>query len=112
MSDAPLVECPSCGKATLSKLVSAAGFQLKGSGWYVTDFRDGNKGKKGEGDSKSKDAAANSDAGASANSDSGAASKADKSAGSSATGKKGEANSSESPKTEAKGGKQSGSTDQ
>jgi putative FmdB family regulatory protein len=38
-SDAPLVACPQCGKDTLVKLVSAAGFQLKGSGWYQTDFR-------------------------------------------------------------------------
>lgn len=40
MSDAPLTDCPECGKPALSKLVSAAGFQLKGTGWYVTDFRD------------------------------------------------------------------------
>ena len=46
ISDQPLTECPACGKSTLAKLVSAAGFQLKGSGWYVTDFRDGNKSKK------------------------------------------------------------------
>ena len=46
ISDQPLTECPACGKAALAKLVSAAGFQLKGSGWYVTDFRDGNKSKK------------------------------------------------------------------
>ncbi len=39
MSDAPLTECPACGKSTLSKLISAAGFQLKGSGWYATDFK-------------------------------------------------------------------------
>ena len=39
MSDAPLTQCPACGKATLSKLISAAGFQLKGSGWYATDFK-------------------------------------------------------------------------
>ena len=38
-SDAPLVTCPSCGEETLIKLVSAAGFQLKGSGWYQTDFK-------------------------------------------------------------------------
>ena len=38
-SDAPLVVCPKCGHETLTKLVSAAGFQLKGSGWYQTDFR-------------------------------------------------------------------------
>lgn len=39
-SDEPLVTCPQCGKDSLEKLVSAPGFQLKGSGWYVTDFRD------------------------------------------------------------------------
>ncbi|MEO8346292.1 MAG: zinc ribbon domain-containing protein [Betaproteobacteria bacterium] len=38
-SDAPLVACPACGKDALTKLVSAAGFQLKGSGWYQTDFK-------------------------------------------------------------------------
>jgi len=41
ISDPPLVECPACGKDTLAKQVTAAGFQLKGSGWYVTDFRGG-----------------------------------------------------------------------
>ncbi|AUL45644.1 FmdB family transcriptional regulator [Bordetella trematum] len=39
ISDAPLTDCPECGKSTYSKQVTAAGFQLKGSGWYVTDFR-------------------------------------------------------------------------
>ena len=43
MSDAPLTECPECGKPTLKKLISAAGFQLKGSGWYATDFKGGGK---------------------------------------------------------------------
>jgi putative FmdB family regulatory protein len=50
MSDAPLSECPSCGAGAFSKQLTAAGFQLKGSGWYVTDFRDGGK-KTGEGGS-------------------------------------------------------------
>ena len=45
-SDAPLRTCPACGKETLTKLVSAAGFQLKGSGWYQTDFRGSGSGKK------------------------------------------------------------------
>lgn len=44
MSDAPLTTCPQCGKETFTKQVTAAGFQLKGSGWYVTDFRGGNNG--------------------------------------------------------------------
>ncbi len=41
ISDAPLTLCPACGAETLAKQVTAAGFQLKGSGWYVTDFRGG-----------------------------------------------------------------------
>ena len=44
MSDAPLSTCPECGKDTFRKQVTAAGFQLKGSGWYVTDFRGGSGG--------------------------------------------------------------------
>ena len=43
MSAAPLTDCPACGKSTYSKQVTAPQFQLKGSGWYVTDFRGGNK---------------------------------------------------------------------
>ena len=39
LSDAPLTDCPACHRAALQKKVSAAGFKLKGSGWYVTDFR-------------------------------------------------------------------------
>jgi len=39
-SDAPLHDCPECGESALTKKVSAPGFRLKGSGWYVTDFRD------------------------------------------------------------------------
>lgn len=39
MADAPLHTCPKCGKETFSKMVTAAGFQLKGSGWYATDFK-------------------------------------------------------------------------
>ncbi|HPU19604.1 MAG TPA: zinc ribbon domain-containing protein [Alicycliphilus sp.] len=41
MSDAPLTDCPACGAQTFTKQLTAAGFQLKGSGWYVTDFRGG-----------------------------------------------------------------------
>ncbi len=39
ISDTPLTVCPACGKPTFSKQLSAAGFQLKGSGWYATDFK-------------------------------------------------------------------------
>jgi len=43
MSDAPLSDCPVCNKPDLQKLVSAAGFRLKGGGWYETDFKGGAK---------------------------------------------------------------------
>jgi len=68
VSDAPLADCPECGKPALRKLISAAGFRLKGGGWYETDFKSGSKrhladsGEKpsgetkgGEGKSESKD---------------------------------------------------------
>jgi len=54
LADAPLTECPACHAAALVKQVSAAGFQLKGSGWYVTDFRGGKSGKGGESGEKPK----------------------------------------------------------
>lgn len=43
IADAPLTVCPSCGKDTFGKLLSAPGFQLAGSGWYATDFKGGSK---------------------------------------------------------------------
>ncbi|HEY8553855.1 MAG TPA: FmdB family zinc ribbon protein [Burkholderiales bacterium] len=66
VSDDPLTDCPSCGQSRLRRLVSAAGFQLKGTGWYVTDFKnsgrkngsskggDGEKSSSSEGDGGSK----------------------------------------------------------
>ena len=67
MSDAPLRECPACGAAAFTKQVTAAGFQLKGSGWYVTDFRGGaaakgKDGKDGKDSAGDKDGAAKADA--------------------------------------------------
>lgn len=44
ISDAPLTECPACAAQAFRKQLTAAGFQLKGSGWYVTDFRGGGAG--------------------------------------------------------------------
>lgn len=43
ISDTPLLDCPQCGEPSLKKKVSAAAFRLKGSGWYETDFKTGNK---------------------------------------------------------------------
>ena len=68
ISDAPLTQCPSCGADTFRKQVTAAGFQLKGSGWYVTDFRGGNSGGKsaaatGAKDNASGESAASSESG-------------------------------------------------
>jgi putative FmdB family regulatory protein len=52
ISDDPLTLCPACGQATYAKQVTAAGFQLKGSGWYVTDFRDNGSKKSGKADTR------------------------------------------------------------
>lgn len=41
VSDAPLTRCPQCQTATFAKQLTAAGFQLRGSGWYATDFKNG-----------------------------------------------------------------------
>ena len=54
LSDKPLTECPACGKSTLRKLVSAAGFHLKGSGWYATDFKGSSKPKEGSQEAQDK----------------------------------------------------------
>lgn len=43
VSDEPLKDCPACGRQSLKRLISAAGFQLKGTGWYATDFKHGSK---------------------------------------------------------------------
>ena len=52
VSDAPLVDCPQCGRPALRKLISAAGFRLKGGGWYETDFKKGQKKNLHEGGDK------------------------------------------------------------
>ncbi len=51
ISDDPLAQCPSCYQQKLKKLVSAASFRLKGSGWYETDFKTGGKKQLAESDS-------------------------------------------------------------
>lgn len=58
ISDEPLVYCPKCNEPALKKLISAAAFRLKGTGWYETDFKNSGKksaddGKSASGDSKS-----------------------------------------------------------
>ena len=77
ISDAPLTTCPACGAEAFAKQVTAAGFQLKGSGWYATDFRGGSTAKGG-------DAAKPADAGAKAPEGAGDKGGTDKSGGGSA----------------------------
>lgn len=78
ISDAPLTVCPACGEPAFRKQLTAAGFQLKGSGWYVTDFRGGNStGGKTGGDAAGESKGATSGGeGASASSGTAAASSA------------------------------------
>jgi len=45
LSDEPISVCPTCGSNAYTKIISAAGFQLKGSGWYATDFKNGSQSK-------------------------------------------------------------------
>jgi len=96
ISEPQLTVCPSCGKDTYRKQLSAAGFQLKGSGWYATDFKNsGTKAAKG-GDAK---AAGKSEASSESNADAKAESKSES---------KSEGKSESKP--ESKGGSDSGST--
>ncbi|MCF6193658.1 MAG: zinc ribbon domain-containing protein [Kangiellaceae bacterium] len=72
MNDDPLKDCPECGKSSLTKLVSASSFKLKGSGWYETDFKGGNKkessDKLGDKGSSSKESGGNESSGKSSES--------------------------------------------
>ncbi len=52
VSDAPMTVCTGCGQATFSKMLTAAGFQLKGSGWYATDFKNRGAAPAAKGDTK------------------------------------------------------------
>jgi len=54
LSDAAITDCPSCGQSKMVKLVSAAGFQLKGTGWYATDFKNGGAKPKKDGSGEAK----------------------------------------------------------
>lgn len=61
VSDPVLTVCPECNKSTFSKMLTAAGFQLKGSGWYATDFRNSKPAAKSAGDTKSTQSDAKTD---------------------------------------------------
>ncbi len=62
LAAAPLTRCPACGKDTFFKQMTAAGFRLKGTGWYVTDFRDNGASKSAQEKKKAESSEANTDA--------------------------------------------------
>jgi putative FmdB family regulatory protein len=64
LSDPAITDCPSCGKPQMSKLVSAAGFQLKGTGWYATDFKGNGKAPGAKKDAPQGDSGTSGDSGA------------------------------------------------
>ena len=66
ISDAPLTVCPACGAAALCKQLTAAGFQLKGSGWYATDFKHGSTKADGKPEAKPAEPSSGESAAASA----------------------------------------------
>lgn len=68
ISDAPIAICPVCGSSNYTKLISAAGFQLKGSGWYATDFKN-NKAKQADAKPIAKESTENTPSAAPATSD-------------------------------------------
>ena len=70
ISDDPLKDCPVCNEPKLNKLVSAAAFRLKGSGWYETDFKTGKKKNVSGSDSSSSGSSNSSDTSSSSSSDS------------------------------------------
>ncbi len=77
ISDPVLSTCPACGAETFKKQLTAAGFQLKGSGWYVTDFRGGSGGTSAPATAGGAATAAAAPAAAAASSDSGSSSGGD-----------------------------------
>jgi putative FmdB family regulatory protein len=77
ISDPVLTDCPTCGKSSFRKQVTAAGFQLKGTGWYVTDFRGGQGGTSASATGAKADAASAPSASPAANSTTGNSASAD-----------------------------------
>lgn len=103
MSDPVLKDCPECGKGSLRRLISAAGFRLKGAGWYETDFKQGNKRNLAESPAGGKDEAGAKDAPAGNGGDTGkaesAGGKSDKAAKTPSSGGASEKSSGASSKT-------------
>ena len=112
LSDDHLKDCPECEQPRLKKLVSAAIFRLKGSGWYETDFKTGDKRNVSRDDSADSDSSKSADSGSSKSADSGSSKNAHSGssnrAGSSAA--KGGSSSSTSGRGSGKSGSTSGSS--
>ena len=85
IADEPLKDCPECSEPKLNKLVSAAGFRLKGNGWYETDFKTGKK-KNVSGGNSSDSGSSSSDSSGSGSSDSGSSGSGSSDSGSSSSG--------------------------
>ena len=68
MSDDPMKDCPVCKESKLKKLISAAGFRLKGSGWYETDFKNSKNSKNSKSSKDSKDSSSSGQSGGSCSS--------------------------------------------
>jgi putative FmdB family regulatory protein len=98
ISDDRLKDCPECGKPALKKLVSAAAFRLKGSGWYETDFKTGNKknvaGEGGDSSSSSGDSSSGDSSSGDSSSSKSASKESSKSSGSSDSSNNSSSNSS------------------
>ncbi len=104
VSDAPLTDCPACGEAKFKKQLTAAGFQLKGTGWYVTDFRNGASSAKPSTQDATKSEGASTVASDNAGSSSGSAGSSDSGAGAGS----GNANSTASSAASSSGGDSAG----
>lgn len=85
LSDEPLKVCPVCNESKLNKLVSAAGFRLKGGGWYETDFKTGKKKNVADDSHSPKSGSGSSDSGSNAGSDTSSKSSSSNSTSSSAS---------------------------
>jgi putative FmdB family regulatory protein len=110
ISDAPLTTCPACGAEAFAKQVTAAGFQLKGSGWYATDFRGGSQPKnEPKNGGKADEAAKPADAGAKAPDGDGKKGGTDKSGGGSTDSSPGGSSSGGGDTGSSSGGSQSAS---
>jgi putative FmdB family regulatory protein len=109
LSEPPLKTCPACAHETLRKKVSAAGFRLKGAGWYETDFKGGNNKKNVAGDRSSSDTGSSSSSGGKGTSDGSSGSK-DSSSGSTSGGSAGSSAKSNGESSKSAGGTAAGSS--